>query len=248
MYGIDAVYLAFNCEPALLENAVEAMRSLNFMGFNVTIPHKQNVLKYLDFIDPEAKLIGAVNTVKIENGKLYGYNTDGSGFVGSLRHQNIAIKDKKVLVLGAGGSARSICTYLAVEGAKSISILNRTQHNAELLINHLIASKCDTKFDLSKPINIYYEKYDIIINTTSVGMWPDTNFTPLQGFPFCSTDIVVDIIYNPLETELLKNAAQMGAFTMNGLQMLAGQAVKAIEIFTRVAVEHDFAVNILFNS
>jgi shikimate dehydrogenase len=131
--GLDMMYLAFDVKPDQLHAAVEGMLALGFVGFNITKPYKERIVDILDIIDPEAAIIGAVNTVKIQNGKLHGYNTDGPGLIEALKRENIEVEHKNVLVLGAGGSARSAGIYLAKENPASIRIWNRTPERAVIL-------------------------------------------------------------------------------------------------------------------
>jgi len=238
-HGIDCVYLAFNIKKEELQNAIIGFKALSFIGFNVTIPHKQNVLQFLDELDKEAQAIGAVNTVKIDNGRLKGYNTDGSGFIGSLKNRGVSVKDMNVLVLGAGGSARAICVYLAKEGANTINILNRTESNATSLAGHIKQYYPSITLNVIGKQDLGILKAGIIINTTSVGMWPMIDDSPIDQYKFNSNQIVVDIIYNPLQTKLLKDASNAGCTVINGLDMLVGQAVKAIEIWTGTLIQGD---------
>jgi len=244
-YGIDCVYLAFDLKSQELGNAINGFKALSFIGFNVTIPHKQEVLQYIDELDREAQVIGAVNTVKLENGRLKGYNTDGSGFIGSLKSRGISVKGMNILVLGAGGSARAICVYLAKEEVKSINIFNRTASKAEVLADHIRRFYPSVKINTIDEQNLKSIKPHIIINTTSVGMWPHTENSPLDGYNFDSDQIVVDIIYNPLETKFLKKASDSGCSVVNGLDMLVGQAIKAIEIWTGIDVDYNYGLQIL---
>jgi len=244
-YGMDCVYLAFDIKKEELHDAINGFRALSFVGFNVTVPHKQNVLQYIDELDKEAQAIGAVNTVKIENGRLKGYNTDGSGFIGSLKNRGVSVKGMNVLVLGAGGSARAICVYLAKEGANTINILNRTKSNAETLAEHIRIYYPFININVIGKQDLKSLNPDIIINTTSVGMWPMTDDSPLNEYNFNSDQIVVDIIYSPLKTKLLKDASSAGCTVINGLDMLVGQAVKSIEIWTSTAVDHNYGMHVL---
>ncbi len=238
-YGIDCVYLAFKTEKEKLEEVINAFKTLSFAGFNVTVPHKQSVLPFLDDLDKEAAVIGAVNTVKIENGRLKGFNTDGWGFIESLKNRGYNVSGMDVLVLGAGGSARSICAYLAKEGASSIYVLNRTESNAEELVAHIRKNYSGIFINTVQRTDVKLIMPGIIINTTSVGMWPDTSDSPLVNYSFSPNQLVVDIIYNPLQTKFLKDAKDVGCKIVNGLDMLVGQAVKAIEIWTGMAVDYD---------
>jgi len=247
-YNLDYVYLAFDIPPDDVGKAVEALKILGFKGFNVTIPHKEKVIWFLDSLDTEAAIIGAVNTVKMENGKLIGYNTDGMGFVDSLKRRGIEPKDKVVLVLGAGGSARAICVYLLKEGIKELYIYNRTKERAVELIRHLerffpnVSIKYLAKEDMGDV------KPDLLVNTTPLGMWPHTHLMPVEDYDFLPGMAVVDIVYNPIETAFLNKARRAGCVTINGLDMLVGQAIKAIEIWTGLKVDYDEAIGILIEA
>ncbi|MBM7581262.1 shikimate dehydrogenase [Caldicoprobacter guelmensis] len=244
-YKLDYVYLAFDIVPDDVGKAVEALKILGFKGFNVTIPHKEKIIWFLDSLDTEAAIIGAVNTVKQEGGKLIGYNTDGMGFVDSIKRRGVELKDKSALVLGAGGSARAICVYLLKEGIRKLHIYNRTKEKALDLIEHLERFFPCTSLGYVAGEDINCVHPDLVINTTPVGMWPHIDVMPIENFEFLPHMTVVDIIYNPLETLFLKKARQTGCITINGLDMLVGQAIKAIEIWTGVKVDYDEAIRTL---
>ncbi len=231
--GLDCYYHAFDVHPEELENAVKGIRALGLSGFNVTIPHKVEIMKYLDEIDEEALQIGAVNTVVNREGKLCGYNTDGKGFAVSL--QNIAGPDflnKKMLIIGAGGAARGIFVTLARKGAIAIDIANRTLEKAEQLIsdNPYPIQSCSRSI---KEAEENLQEYQIIINTTSVGMSPKIEELPLQLSNMKPGTILSDIIYNPLETKWLKDGKTLGALTQNGVGMFVGQGALAFEMWTK---------------
>ena len=231
--GLDCYYHAFDVHPDELENAVKGIRALGLSGFNVTIPHKVEIMKYLDEVDEEALQIGAVNTVVNQGGKLYGYNTDGKGFAVSL--QNLAGEDflnQKMLIVGAGGAARGIFVTLARMGAKKIDIANRTVEKAEGLIteNPYPIQSCARSI---KEAEENLHEYQIIINTTSVGMSPKIEELPLQLTNMKPGTILSDIIYNPLETKWLKEGKAIGALTQNGVGMFVGQGALAFEMWTK---------------
>ncbi|HHY72937.1 MAG TPA: shikimate dehydrogenase [Bacillus bacterium] len=231
--GLDCYYQAFDVLPNDLEDAVKGIRSLGIAGFNVTIPHKVEVMKYLDEIDEEAAQIGAVNTVVAKGGKLVGYNTDGKGFAVSL--EQIAGADflhKKILIIGAGGAARGIYVTLARMGAGAIDIANRTTEKAERLINANPYSIASNPLSLTEAEE-RLATYDIIINTTSVGMSPRVDEVPLQLTNMKHGTILSDIIYNPLETKWLKIGKSLGAITQNGVGMFVGQGALAFELWTK---------------
>ena len=219
------VYLGANLKVNNLKEVILAMRVMeNFHGLTCTIPHKVKVLKYLDWVDEKAKKIGAVNTVVKKNGLLCGYNTDWLGAVIPLEKVT-SLKGKKVLVLGAGGAARAIVYGLKEKGAL-VFILNRTLEKAKNLAKEFKA----------KVLNFNHQKevsnFDIIINATSVGMEPLVNETPINPYFLKKNQIVFDVVYNPKETKLLKEAKKKGAKIIYGLEMLLYQGVAQFEIYT----------------
>jgi len=230
------VYLAFDIMPEQLSTAVRGMQALGFAGFNVTIPYKEAVIDILDSIDPEAEAIGAVNTVKIQNGRLHGYNTDGSGLIESLRRNNIEVRHKKVLILGAGGSARSAGIYLAKECPASIRIWNRTPDRAAALSDAINKYKGSIA---AVPVADIPADADVIINTTPLGMWPKVDGNPLLGVKLRKGTVVYDIVYNPARTAMLQYAEEQGCITAGGIGMLAGQALLAVEIWTESKLPDD---------
>ncbi|MFY9178129.1 MAG: shikimate dehydrogenase [Caldicoprobacterales bacterium] len=232
--GLDIVYLAFNISKDNFAQAIKGLGALGFIGFNVTIPYKETIIPYLDSIDPAAAAIGAINTVKIDNGKLIGYNTDGLGFLDSLTINNIYCSNRRILIIGAGGSARAIGICLIEHNPREIIILNRRMDRSKQLA--LDINKF-AKRSIAKAVNSVPEDVDIIINTTPLGMWPNVEQSPLEGYVFNSKTVVCDIIYNPYMTTFLKRASGQGCLTVNGLGMLIGQGVKAIEIWADKKVD-----------
>lgn len=229
--GIAAFYHAFNVAPNQLQDAIKGMKALGLAGFNVTIPHKIECMNYLDEIDELALKIGAVNTVANKNGKLVGYNTDGLGFVKSLKElTNDSLDNKQILLIGAGGAARSIYMSLASYGVKQVDICNRTVSRAEDIIKDCTYS-VSSKVKSLDEAEILLGEYDIIVNTTSIGMYPHINEMPISIEQLRKNTIVSDIIYNPLETKLLKEAKTRGAITQNGLGMFVYQGALAFEIW-----------------
>ena len=231
--NINNVYLTFDVGKEDLENVVKSLKILNIKGFNVTLPHKINIIEYLDDISQEAKKIGAVNTVKNRNGKLIGYNTDCMGFLKSLELNNIDVKDNTVLILGSGGAANAISTSLALAGVKKIFINNRTLIKAKAL-----AKRIKNQFpkllvewgDLGLN-NISKDEIDMIVNCTSVGMYPDVEKSPMDFDGFSKDLIVYDIIYKPRKTKFLQLAEDRGNYTIGGLSMLINQALYSQKIW-----------------
>lgn len=225
MSNVNNRYLAFPVTD--LEKAVTGIKALGVKGFNVTIPHKINIIKYLDEIDDKAKIIGAVNTVVNINGKLIGYNTDGDGFIKSLKDKGYSIKGKKTVMVGAGGAAHSIAVSLALEGISQLIIINRTIKNAynlKALIQNRFPQIHVECYESGIQNNNLFDT-DLLINTTSVGMYPNIDALPISPSLFPQNTIIYDIIYKPNKTKLLFEAEKQGNITINGLQMLINQAI-----------------------
>ncbi|HHX17970.1 MAG TPA: shikimate dehydrogenase [Clostridium sp.] len=243
LLGLDLVYVPLKVEKEDLSIVVRALKSLDFVGFNVTIPYKKEIMKYIDENSIEAILMGAVNTVKRIDGKLYGYNTDAEGFLTSFKEEaQTSFEGKKVILIGAGGVARPIAVKIASEGAEKISIVNRTKEKAIELaetVNENVKEIVQVYNYEDKTFKMAVEESDIIINTTSVGMTPDVNSTPISGNYFNGNQIVYDVIYTPAETKLLKDAKKKGCKTINGLGMLFYQGIKAYEIWTGVKLSEE---------
>jgi 3-dehydroquinate dehydratase/shikimate dehydrogenase len=223
--GINAVYVPFKVEENELKEFMKRFREFKFSGASVTIPHKISIMQYLDSADETAKKIGAVNTVVSENGKLVGHNTDCYGLVMALKEKT-SLRDKKILVIGAGGSARAIIFGLKKEGS-NITIVNRTTEKAKAL-----AEEFDIKFDEIKNIKLAAAKADIIINATGVGMFPDTGGCIINEKDFPKEKIIMDIVYTPLETKLLKLAKKNKCIIVTGERMLLHQAISQFKLWT----------------
>lgn len=234
--SLNHVYIPIEVKPEDLGAVVKAIGKMNFVGFNVTVPHKVEVMKYIDEIDKLAELIGAVNTVVIKDGKMKGYNTDGIGFLKSLEESTKeTVESKKVFILGAGGACRAISMTLAMNKAKRIYICNRTYGKAVSLCEDINANFGD----VSLPVPMEYEKikealYDseILINTTSVGMYPHIDDSPVDKSLLRENLIVCDIVYNPKRTKLLKDAEALGCKVVFGLPMLVYQGAEAFKLWT----------------
>ncbi|MCX6644173.1 MAG: shikimate dehydrogenase [Candidatus Bathyarchaeota archaeon] len=231
---LDFAFLAFKVKVADVEKAVSGMRALGIHGLNVTMPHKSAVINYLDEVDQAAKAIGSVNTILNKDGRLFGFNTDGVGALQALRENGVEPRGKKVLLLGAGGAARAIAYTLARE-ADELVILNRTAKQAAELAN-LLKQTFDRKVvaDALSPNTIKdtLQDSDVLINATSVGMKPNANQTPV-AFEWLRPDLaVMDIVYNPVETKLAKDAKAAGAKVVSGFEMLIYQGAASFEIWT----------------
>ncbi|MCI6737042.1 MAG: shikimate dehydrogenase [Intestinibacter sp.] len=245
-YGIDAVYVSYDVDPDHVGEAINGIRHLGIMGTNVTIPHKIEVMKYLDEIDEKAKLFGAVNTIKNVDGKLYGYNTDGTGLTKSLKDASGETMDgKKVLIIGAGGACRSIAIQLAIENAASIEIVNRSIEKAQSIVD-TINEHFDTKaIATSKVITQKdIDDVDVLINTTPIGMGTDespidTSLVPPKNM------IIADAVYKPHETAFIKWGLKHDLKIAYGIQMLINQGVHSFSIWTGVTPTLEDTQNIL---
>jgi shikimate dehydrogenase len=220
MLGINAVMLAFPHED--IGAVIASMRALPIHLLAVTLPHKQEVMKHLDHIDPVAREIGAVNTVVNRGGKLYGHNTDIIGIAEALK--DVPVKNKNVLVLGAGGAARPLCWFFKKNNAH-IFCLNRTRTKAEELMKVFGGTALDNEA-------LAETRIDVIMNATPVGMEPHPDESPFNAHLLNSGQTVFDLIYNPSETRLLKDAKKAGAKTVNGMPMLVAQALEQVRLWS----------------
>lgn len=227
--NMDWAYVAFDVDPFNVKSAIEGAKSLNIKGFNVTIPHKIEVMKYLDEIDEVAGLIGAVNTIDFKSMK--GYNTDGIGAVKAIEEVT-SIKNKNVVVAGAGGASRAISFYIAKYGAESVTILNRNIEKAQSLADDINLID-DVKADSIKNIKGHVADADILIDTTPVGMHPNVNDDAIICAEDMHEDLVVfDAVYNPNETVLIKEAIKANAKPVYGIKMLLYQGAESFKIWT----------------
>ncbi|UCE15636.1 MAG: shikimate dehydrogenase [Candidatus Bathyarchaeota archaeon] len=232
--NLNFVYLAFRVKKEELRDAILGARSLNIHGLNVTMPHKTAVMEHLDEIDSMAKSIGAVNTILNAGGKLVGYVTDGVGAVRALKENGVNLEGKKVLLLGAGGAAKAIAFHVAQE-VEELKILNRTTWKAKELAEVLgkkFNKKVSGNLCSSELVKKELEEADILINATSVGMHPDVNRSLVDPNWLRPDLCVMDIIYNPLETKLAKNAKSVGAKVVSGIEMLVHQGAASFGIWT----------------
>ena len=226
--GYPGVYAAF--EVSDVKAAMTGIRALNIRGVSVTIPHKEAVMDCLDAVDASAQTIGAVNTVVNTGGRLAGYNSDAHGAVKALLEKT-PVKDRHVVILGAGGAARAIGFGLKKEGGR-VCILNRTFEKARSLADLLQAD--------ARPLSDFPDiPCDILINTTSVGMHPETDAMPVPAGDLHAQMTVMDIIYNPLQTRLLQAAQAAGAQTIDGVAMFVYQGAMQFELWTGKAAPVD---------
>ncbi len=220
-HQLNAVYLAF--QVADLPAAISGIRSLNIKGASITLPHKTRVIELLDTIDPMAADIGAVNTIINKNGQLIGKNSDSTGATDALLTQT-AIEDKTVLIIGAGGAARAIGFGIR-KCSGQVTISNRSEAAGKRLATDLEGA-------FLPPGELAAEQFDILINTTPVGMHPQSDASPVAHDILRPELVVMDIVYNPLETRLLKAAARAGCKTVDGLAMFVNQGARQFEWWT----------------
>lgn len=234
--GLDHIYVPFHVKTAELEDAINGARAMEIRGLNVTIPHKTEVIKYLDYLDIAAGLIGAVNTIEFGENGAVGHNTDGIGAIRAIEDVT-PVKKKKIMVLGAGGAARAISFQLLLSGADSLVISNRTIGKAEELKDDLV-EKLDQEViitDLGQDLEKELEDTDILINTTPIGMYPNINHKPLITANMMHKELLVnDIVYNPLKTGLMIEAEEAGAKTISGIKMLMYQGIESFRIWTGI--------------
>jgi len=229
----DFQYLAFSIQPHTLREAVLGMKALGFLGFNVTHPFKIMIMKYLDKISDEAQRIGAVNTVKINGEELSGFNTDGIGFIRALNYRGIHIEDKNIMILGAGGAARSILFSIFIRKPKTIYILNRSQEKAFSLKKELeevsgISCIADSIYNVRN----YLSEVDLLVNATSMGMTSDNDFFRYLNLNNLKKDaIIYDILYNTPRNSLFHVAKDFGITSYDGKDMLVFQAIEAQKIW-----------------
>ncbi|NLE05525.1 MAG: shikimate dehydrogenase [Crenarchaeota archaeon] len=231
---LDCVYLAFNVKAAEVAGALKGMRSLNICGLNVTMPHKSAVINYLDEVDNVSKFLGSVNTIVNENGKLCGFSTDGIGALRALEENGSFIQNKKIVLLGGGGAAKAIA-YALSEKAAEIILLNRTLAKTKLFVDAKKENsqrRIKTDELTSRTICDSLKNADILINATSVGMSPYAYESLVDPNWLTPNMTVMDIVYNPIETKLIKDATTIGARVINGLEMLLYQGAASFEIWT----------------
>ncbi|ODA41735.1 shikimate dehydrogenase [Desulfosporosinus sp. BG] len=225
--GLDIEYQRFHVEPDRLIEAVDGLWALGFSGWNVTLPHKENIISLLDTLTPQARRAGAVNTVKIHEGQKIGHNTDGDGFVRSIEGGLNGFKGKKAVLLGAGGASKGIAIALAEQGMH-LHILNRTTDKAEALVQVIQREGGTATSGVFAPGEWLWD-VDLLVQTTSAGLHGEPFPFSVQGIS--EQALVVDIIFNPWETSFLQEAKQQGCHTLNGLGMLLYQGALAWEFW-----------------
>jgi len=244
-YSLDFCYLPFPVAETDLGKAIQGIKALNIRGVNITFPYKEKVIKFLDKVEESAHRIGAVNTIVNNKGALTGYNTDVIGFKKSLQeYDKFVIKEKNAVILGAGGAARGVIYALLEEEIEEICIFNRTLGKAKKIKQDLSSffPKSRIKvFPLEKEdLKNKIEKTHLLVNTTSIGIAPQTNNTPLPDEKlFHSNLLVYDLIYHPTKTLFLRRAERVGAKTINGLPMLVYQGIESFYLWTGFKPERE---------
>jgi shikimate dehydrogenase len=236
--GLKWCYVPLPVHPGKVGHAVQGLAAMQFVGCNVTVPHKSAVIPFLDAIDPAAEVLGAVNTLVIaksdsELSHTTGYNTDVGGFLGDLCQYGFDPYGRKIVIAGAGGAARGIAYAVLSAGADQVSVLNRTRSRAEKLVTdladpRLIANVLNTE-SLIEAVSVA----NLLVNATTVGMWPkvEASIWP-EGVLMPQHLMVYDLVYNPLKTALLRQAEKAGAVPVDGLGMLAQQGALALDLWT----------------
>ncbi len=236
--GLDYAYVAFDIKTEEVKDAIAAMKTFKMRGCNVTMPCKTEVVKYMDELSPAARIIGAVNTIVNDGGRLTGHITDGEGFVNNLKDHGIDVTGKKIAIAGGGGAATAIQVQCALDGAREIVIFNRTVAKAEetaAKIRKEVPSCVVSVYDIADTDRMTEEigNSDIFVNATSVGMAPNEDDSVVKDLSAFRPGLVVtDIVYNPLETKLLKDAKAAGCTCVGGKGMLLWQGVSAFKLYT----------------
>ena len=231
----EGYYDSFEIRENQLAETIRGIKADGFLGFNVTIPCKQAIIRHLDEVDEEAHFIGAVNTVHILGNKLFGFNTDGCGFISAVKKRNVQPENYSAIVLGAGGAARAVIFNLIRSGVKKLFIFNRTLQRAKNLAREVRDTFQSVEVDFgdldSKTISSAIKTYQLIINATSLGMWPGISKAPYLFKKDGTGLVAIDLIYNPLQTKFLKSAQEAGAKTLDGLDMFIFQGAASLKIW-----------------
>lgn len=249
--NLEYYYIAVECDAKDLREVIKSFVSLGAIGFNVTIPFKQVIIKYVDRLIDDASILKTVNTIVISNGRLLGYNTDVAGAIASLSRFSERISNGSSLILGSGGAAYAVALALIKLGCKRLTISNRTLAKANKLASFI---KRNFKLDANvtgigrEELTEIARESDVIVNTTSVGMWPNVDESLLLKDQIRPGTIVMDIVYNPLETKLLKEARAAGAICISGLDMFLTQAAESFKLWTGIDPPLDLIRNVAIDT
>jgi shikimate dehydrogenase len=243
--GLNCSYIAFRVQEGQLKQSIDSLRAVNIGGFNVTMPHKVNVLEYVDNSDRIVQMVGAANTVNNQSGELYAYNTDVAGFIEPLHQRRIDLNGYEVLILGAGGAARAVAVALSQEkGVAKINILNRNIDRSTNLAS--VINKLGIKTNIASYDDIHKtaSRANLIINTTPLGMKNEESL--IKSSSISKESIVYDIVYRPIETRLLENAKAAGAQIIYGYEMLLEQAIASFKIWFKIDPPIESMKKVLF--
>ncbi len=233
---LNWAYIPLPVNPEKINDVRKGLRTFNFAGANVTVPHKQAVMRQLDEIDPVAREIGAVNTIAVQNGALRGFNTDADGFLQALLEKGFEPKGARCLVLGAGGAARATVFSLAHAGAKRIAVFNRTVERAAFLVDDLRATFETVQFSCESltphSLDAANDSFDLVVNTTSLGMFPHVDTSPWHPDIPLPNATICDLVYTPIRTKFLQQAESQNLPAIDGTGMLIHQGARAFEIWT----------------
>ena len=235
--NLDCTYIGYRVPKGELAEGVESLKKIKISGFNVTIPHKIEMVKFLDSVDEGCSVIGATNTVSYENGKLKGYNTDMDGFLDPIKKRNLPIKDSNVLLLGAGGAALAIIAGFVKEKAKKITIANRTLQNANSMVQFAHKIGIDASAMTIDQVGDTASDYNFIVNSTSIGMNGESSLISTKTIN--EKSVVYDIVSRPINTDLIKQSKKNGAEIIYGYEMLLGQATRAFKIWHGVDAPYE---------
>lgn len=235
--NLDSTYIAYRIQKNELEAGIEALKKIKIAGFNVTIPHKTEMMKFLDETDDLCNMCGAVNTVVNNDGMLKGYNTDIDGFLDPIKKRNLTIKDSEVLLLGAGGAARAIIAGVVKEKASKITIANRTLKNATELVEFTKNIGGNATAVTLEETEQFISECKFIINSTSVGLRNEPSL--IHTDQINENSIICDIVYTPMNTDLINNAKKNGATIIYGYEMLLSQASRSFEIWHGIKAPYD---------
>ena len=235
--GMECTYIAYKVSKGDLVTGIESLKKIKISGFNVTIPHKIEMMKYLDNIDDNCKKIQAVNTVLNDDGILRGFNTDMDGFLEPIKRKEIPIKDSKILLLGAGGASRAIIAGFQKENAGNIVIANRTKENGVKIAEFSNEIGLNARAIHLKEMNEMDSKFDFIVNASSLGLKEEKNIIASNLMDEQTT--VYDIVYKPIKTDLINKAKEKNCKIIFGYEMLLGQAIRSFEIWLDKQAPYD---------
>ncbi len=234
---MECTYIAYRVAQGELATGIESLKKIKIAGFNVTIPHKIEMMRYLDNLDDNCKKIGAVNTVLNDDGILRGFNTDMDGFLEPIKRKEIEIKNSRIIILGAGGAARAIIAGFQKENAKEITIVNRTKSKGDELSEFSNRMGLSSVSSSIKDMEDFDSQFDMIVNASSLGLKGEKNIIPSRLFDEQTT--VYDIVYKPIKTDLINKAKEKNCRIIFGYEMLLGQAIRSFEIWLDKQAPYD---------